>query len=107
MSLLHGVWWGTPGYQSVWNVGLGIGVSSADSAFRFRTIDGPIEKQLGLSNVAPHAELEKIISVRLQNEPLPRALSKIPTLWDYAISLNAVGNNIRLHVMTKVVSELS
>ncbi len=72
-----------------------------------RTVLGQLHKQLGLEYVAPDVELEKVISVRLQNEPLPRALSKILAHWDYAFTLNAAGNIIRLHVMPKMSPELS
>ncbi|MBA3611693.1 MAG: hypothetical protein H0W49_02005 [Nitrospirales bacterium] len=72
-----------------------------------RTVLGQLQKQLGLDYVAPDAELEKVISVRLQKEPLSRALSKILAHWDYAFTLNAAGNITTLHVMTKVSPELS
>lgn len=72
-----------------------------------RTVLGQLQKQLGLDYVAPDAELEKVISVRLQKEPLPRALSKILAHWDYAFTLNAAGSIATLHVMTKVSRELS
>lgn len=72
-----------------------------------RTVLGQLHKQMGLDYVAPEAELEKVISVRLQKEPLHRALSKILAQWDYAFTLNAAGNITTLHVMTKVSPELS
>lgn len=72
-----------------------------------RTVLGQLRKELGLDYVAPDAELEKVISVRLQNEPLPRALSKILVQWDYAFTLNAAGKITRLHVMAKVSPEVS
>jgi hypothetical protein len=72
-----------------------------------RTVLGQLHKQLGLDYVAPDAELEKVISVRLQKEPLPRALSKILAHWDYAFTLNAAGNITTLHVMAKVSPEVS
>ena len=72
-----------------------------------RTILGQLHKELGLDYVAPDAELEKVISVRLQKEPLHRALSKILVQWDYAFTLNAAGNITTLHVMPKVAPEVS
>jgi hypothetical protein len=72
-----------------------------------RTVLGQLQKQLGLDYVAPDAELEKVISVRLQNEPLHRALSKILGQWDYAFTLNAAGQITTLHVMAKVSPEVS
>lgn len=71
------------------------------------TVLGQLQKQLGLDYVAPYAELEKVISVRLQKEPLPRALSKILAHWNYAFTVNAAGNITTLHVMTKVSPEVS
>lgn len=72
-----------------------------------RTVLAHLHKELGLDYVAPDAELEKVISVRLQNEPLPRALSKILVQWDYAFTLNAAGKITTLHVMAKVSPEVS
>ncbi len=72
-----------------------------------RTVLGQLHEQLGLDYVAPDIELEKVISVRLQKEPLPRALSKILAQWDYAFTLNAAGNITTLYVMAKVSPELS
>ena len=72
-----------------------------------RTVLGQLHDQLGLEYVAPEAELEKVISVRFQKESLPRALSKILAQWDYAFTLNAVGNITTLHVMAKVSPEVS
>ncbi|MGP0595003.1 hypothetical protein ACTRXD_20995 [Nitrospira sp. T9] len=72
-----------------------------------RTVLGQLQKQLGLDYVAPDAEMEKVISVRLQNEPLHRALSKILVQWDYAFTLNAAGKITTLHVMAKVSPEAS
>jgi hypothetical protein len=72
-----------------------------------RTVLGQLHKELGLDYVAPDAELEKVISVRLQKEPLHRALSKILVQWDYAFTLNAAGNITTLHVMAKVSPEVS
>ncbi|GJL58730.1 MAG: hypothetical protein NPIRA03_15870 [Nitrospirales bacterium] len=72
-----------------------------------RTVLGQLHKQLGVEYVAPDAELEKVISARLQNEPLHRALSKILAQWDYAFTLNAAGTITTLHVMAKMSSEVS
>ncbi|HSF08546.1 MAG TPA: hypothetical protein VLA60_03970 [Nitrospirales bacterium] len=72
-----------------------------------RTVLGQLHKELGLDYVAPDVELEKVISVRLQKEPLHRALSKILVQWDYAFTLNAAGNITTLHVMAKVSPEVS
>lgn len=72
-----------------------------------RTVLGQLHKQLGVEFVAPDAELEKVISARLQNEPLHRALSKILAQWDYAFTLNAGGTITTLHVMAKMSSEVS
>ncbi len=72
-----------------------------------RTVLGQLHRQLGLDYVAPDAELDKVISVRLQNEPLHRALSKILVQWDYAFTLNAAGKITTLHVMAKVSPEVS
>lgn len=72
-----------------------------------RTVLGQLHKELGLNYVAPDAELEKVISVRLQKEPLHRALSKILVQWDYAFTLNAAGNITTLHVMARGAPEVS
>jgi len=71
-----------------------------------RTVLGQLHDQLGLDYVASDAELEKVISVSLQKEPLPRALSKILARWDYAFTLDAAGNITTLHVMAKVQPEV-
>lgn len=77
------------------------------SQVTLRTVLSKLHEQLGLNYVAPDAELEKVISVTLQKEPLPRALSKILAQWDYAFTLDAAGNITTLHVMGKVPPEVS
>jgi hypothetical protein len=72
-----------------------------------RTVLAQLHKELGFDYVAPDAEMEKVISVRLQKEPLHRALSKILVQWDYAFTLNAAGKITTLHVMAKVSPEVS
>ena len=71
-----------------------------------RTVLGQLHNQLGLDYVAPDAELEKVITVSFQKEPLPRALSKILAQWNYAFTLDAAGNITTLHVMAKLPPEV-
>lgn len=82
------------------------GVTGQLHQVTLRTVLAQLHKELGLDYVAPDAELEKVISVRLQKEPLHRALSKILVHWDYAFTLNAAGNITNLHVMPKVAPEV-
>jgi hypothetical protein len=72
-----------------------------------RAVLGQLHDQLGIDYVAPHAELGKVISVTLQQEPLSGALSKILAPWDYAFTLNAAGQIKTLYVMAKVSPESS
>lgn len=72
-----------------------------------RTVLGQLHDQLGIDFVAPDAELRKVISITLQREPLPSALSKILAPWDYAFTLDAAGNIKILYVMAKVSPEAS
>ncbi len=72
-----------------------------------RTVLGQLHDQLGIDYVAPDAELGKVISVTLQQEPLSRALSKILAPWDYAFTLDAAGQIKTLYVMAKVSPEAS
>lgn len=66
-----------------------------------RAVLNHLHDQLGIDYVASDAELEKMISVTLQKEPLSRALSKILAPWDYAFTLDASGNIKILYVMPK------
>lgn len=72
-----------------------------------RAVLGQLHDQLGVDYVAPDAELEKVISVSLQKEPLSRALSKILAPWDYAFTLDAGGNIKTLYVTAKASPETS
>jgi hypothetical protein len=72
-----------------------------------RAVLGQLHAQLGIDYVAPAGELEKVISVTLQKEPLPKALSMILAPWDYAFTLDAAGNVKTLYVMAKVPPESS
>lgn len=71
-----------------------------------RAVLGQLHDQLGIDYVAPDAELGKVISVTLQNDPLSGALSKILAPWDYAFTLNAAGHIQTLYVMAKVSPEV-
>jgi hypothetical protein len=66
---------------------------------------GQLHDQLGIDYVVPDAELEKIISVTLQKEPVSMALSKILARWDYAFTVNTAGKIKTLYVMAKVPPE--
>lgn len=70
-----------------------------------RTVLGQLRDQFGIDYVVPDAELGKVISVTLQQEPLSRALSKILAPWDYAFILDAAGQIKTLYVMAKVSPE--
>lgn len=72
-----------------------------------RAVLNHLHDQLGIDYVASDAELEKVISVTLQKEPLSRALAKILAPWDYAFTLDASGNIKILYVMAKESSESS
>ncbi len=68
---------------------------------------GKLHDQLGIAYVAPDRELRKVISVTLHKDPLSKALSKILAPWDYAFTLDAVGNIKTLYVTAKVAPETS
>ena len=70
-----------------------------------RAVLGQLHDQLGIDYVAPHAELGKVISVTLKQEPLSGALSKILAPWDYAFTLNGAGQIKTLYLMVKVSPE--
>jgi hypothetical protein len=72
-----------------------------------RAVLNHLHDQLGIDYVASDAELEKVISVTLQREPLSRALSKILAPWDYAFTLDASGSIKILYVMAKESSKSS
>jgi hypothetical protein len=66
---------------------------------------GQLHDQLGIDYVVSDAELEKVISVTLQKEPVSMALSKILAQWDYAFTVNTAGKIKTLYVMAKVPPE--
>lgn len=115
MCLLHGVWRCASGHQSTgWASDRKLPLYAESGRLTgqldqltLRTVLGQLPKLLGPDYVAPDAELEKVISVRLHKKPLCRALLKILALWDYAFTLNTAGNITTLHMMAKVSSELS
>jgi hypothetical protein len=72
-----------------------------------RAVLDRLHDQLGINYVVPAGELGKVVSVTLQKEPLTKALSKILAPWDYAFTLDSVGNIKTIYVMTKVSPEAS
>jgi hypothetical protein len=60
-----------------------------------------LHKQLGITYEAPVEELDKVISVDLQQDPILPALAKILAPWDYAFTVNAAGHVQFLYVTPK------
>lgn len=80
------------------------------SQVTLRTVLEQLQKQLGIKYEAPVEELNKIISVDLQQDKILPALAKILAPWDYAFTVNAAGRLQFLYVTPKappgpVVSE--
>lgn len=66
-----------------------------------RTVLEELQKQLGITYEAPAGELDKVISVDLQQDPILPALAKILAPWDYAFTVNAAGHLQFLYVTSK------
>jgi hypothetical protein len=66
-----------------------------------RTVLEQLQKQLGIAYEAPAGELDKVISVDLQQDPILPALAKILAAWDYAFTMNAAGRLQFLYVTPK------
>jgi hypothetical protein len=60
-----------------------------------------LQKQLGVTYEAPEEELNKVISVDLQQVPILPALAKILAPWDYAFTVNSAGHLQFLYVTSK------
>ncbi|WP_342348277.1 hypothetical protein [uncultured Nitrospira sp.] len=60
-----------------------------------------LQKQLGIKYEAPVEELNKVISVDLQQDKILPALAKILAQWDYAFTVNAAGRLQFLYVTPK------
>ena len=68
-----------------------------------RTVLQQLQKQLGITYEAPAGELDKIISVDLQQTPILPALAKILAPWDYAFTVNAAGHLQFLYITPKAL----
>lgn len=66
-----------------------------------RTVLEQLQKQLGIAYEVPVGELDKVISVDLQQDPILPALAKILAPWDYAFTMNAGGHVQFLYVTPK------
>ena len=77
------------------------------SQVTLRAVLGRLHDHLGIKYVVPAGELGKMVSVTLQQEPLTMALAKILAPWDYAFTLDPVGNIKTIYVMAKVSQESS
>jgi hypothetical protein len=66
-----------------------------------RTVLEQLQKQLGIKYEAPVEELNKVISVDLQQDKILPALAKILAQWDYAFTVNAAGRLQFLYVTPK------
>lgn len=66
-----------------------------------RTVLEQLQKQLGIKYEAPVEELNKVISVDLQQDKILPALAKILAPWDYAFTVNAAGRLQFLYVTPK------
>ena len=71
------------------------------SQVTLRTVLEQLQKQLGITYEAPAEELDKVISVDLQQDPILPALAKILAPWDYAFTVNAAGHLQFLYVTSK------
>ena len=66
-----------------------------------RTVLEQLQKELGIVYEVPKGELDKVISVDLQQDPILPALAKILAPWDYAFTMNAAGHVQFLYVTLK------
>jgi len=71
------------------------------SQVKLRTILEQLQKQLGIAYEVPEGELDKVISVDLQQDPILPALAKILAPWDYAFTSDAAGHLQFLYVTPK------
>lgn len=71
------------------------------SQVTLRTVLEQLQKQLGIKYEAPVEELNKVISVDLQQDKILSALAKILAPWDYAFTVNAAGRLQFLYVTPK------
>ena len=71
------------------------------SQVSLRTVLEQLRKQLGITYEAPAEELDKIISIDLQQAPILPALAKILAPWDYAFTVNSAGHLQFLYVTPK------
>lgn len=71
------------------------------SQVTLRTVLDQLQKELGIVYEAPAGELDKVISVDLQQDPILPALAKILATWDYAFTMNAAGHVQFLYVTPK------
>jgi hypothetical protein len=60
-----------------------------------------LQKQLGIIYEVPAGELDTVISVDLEQEPIVPALGKILAPWDYAFTMNAGGHLRFLYITPK------
>jgi len=75
------------------------------SQVTLRTVLEQLRKQLGITYEAPSGELDKVISVDLQQVPVIPALAKILAPWDYAFTVNSAGHLQFLYVTPKAPPE--
>ena len=71
------------------------------SQVTLRTVLEQLQKQLGIKYEAPVEELNKVISVDLQQDKILPALAKILAPWDYAFTVNAAGRLQFLYITPK------
>lgn len=71
------------------------------SQVTLRSVLEQLQEQIGLSYEAPREELEKTISIDLQQVPLLSALATILAPWDYAFTVNSAGDLQVLYVTSK------
>lgn len=71
------------------------------SQVTLRTVLEQLQKHLGIKYEAPVEELDKVISVDLQQDKILPALAKILAPWDYAFTVNAAGRLQFLYVTPK------
>src|SRR5918994_4425776 len=71
------------------------------SQVSLRTVLEQLRKQLGITYEAPAEELDKIISIDLQQAPILPALAKSLAPWDYAFTVNSAGHLQFLYVTPK------
>lgn len=71
------------------------------SKVTLRTVLEQLQKQLGIKYEAPVEELNRVLSVDLQQDKILPALAKILSQWDYAFTVNAAGRLQFLYVTPK------